>query len=58
MKPTRDPGLKAEDAMEERSTGADRSSRLARRFSQLAHEQEYEGEDVHLGSEAITVYAV
>jgi len=35
--------------------------RLAKRtrlFSSLAHDREYEGEDVHLGSEAITVYAV
>jgi hypothetical protein len=34
------------------------TAKRMRLFSQLAHDWEYEGEDVHLGSEAITVYAV
>jgi len=35
-----------------------RLSKRTRLFSSLAHDSEYEGEDVHLGSEAITVFAV
>jgi len=35
-----------------------RGPKRMRFFSQLAHDWEYEGEDVHLGSEAITVYAM
>ncbi len=35
-----------------------RMAKRIRLFAQLAHEWEYEGEDVHLGSEAITVYAL
>jgi hypothetical protein len=34
------------------------SVKRLRGFSRLAHDWEYEGEDVHLGSEAITMYAV
>lgn len=41
-----------------RAADAKRADKRTRLFSQLAHDWEYEGDDVHLGSEAITVYAV
>jgi hypothetical protein len=49
------------DKVEEARSGRLESSRARKRtrlFSQLAHDRDYEGEDVHLGSEAITVYAI